>query len=119
MYGSAFDALARGVAAGRTRRGVIKGLGAAALGALGLAGAAPVGADACKADGKACKKDDQCCSGSCVGGTGSGSTAHSDGVCSGCTLCADGCCLAGAFCQDNQCCDAAGCVGPVQCSAIC
>jgi hypothetical protein len=37
MDGSRFDALARGLAQGRSRRSVLKGVGAATLGALGLA----------------------------------------------------------------------------------
>ena len=76
MDGHRFDRIARGLAAGRTRRGIVKGLGAAALGGLGLArpgGAAADGDPAgdCKAASKDCKKDAQCCAAPapCAGNT--------------------------------------------------
>jgi hypothetical protein len=95
-------------------------------------------AQACKANGKTCKKNDQCCSKNCVGGTGSGSTAHSAGVCqpaTGCggstTLCGTDCvdlttdpancgrcgnpCVSGA-CQNGECCTTGTC-GSLTCPA--
>ena len=83
-----FDNLARSLVrpASRRRLGILLG-GAAALLAGASTGEAKHGhdqtapADACKANGKSCKKNSQCCSSNCVGGTGRGSTAHSDGVC--------------------------------------
>jgi hypothetical protein len=68
-----FDALARGLANGdMSRSRALRLMGAALVGStlasLGIdkAGAAPPG---CKRDGKACKKNTQCCSGNCSGGT--------------------------------------------------
>jgi hypothetical protein len=37
--------------------------------------------DTCKREGKPCKKNSQCCTSNCAGGTGSGSTAGSTGIC--------------------------------------
>src|SRR5215208_379877 len=70
MDGHRFDRIARGLAAGRTRRGIVKGLGAAALGGLGLARPGGAGADnACKPAGKRCNQTAQCCAGLlCTGG---------------------------------------------------
>jgi hypothetical protein len=67
-----FDELARGLASGSISRGkALKLMGAAlvggTLGSLGMGGIAA--ADDCKRRGKACKKDRQCCSGNCSGGT--------------------------------------------------
>jgi hypothetical protein len=74
-----FDAFARTVSQARSRRQALRALaGAVAAGVLALSGEAS--AQDCKAEGKACKKDDQCCSGHCVGASG-GSTAHSEGQC--------------------------------------
>jgi len=69
---SSFDELARGLASGSISRGKALRLMGAALvgGTLGSLGIGEAGADppGCKRTGKACKKDDQCCSGACVGG---------------------------------------------------
>ena len=50
MDGDRFDALTRALGAGRSRRGVLKGLGAAALGAVGLARLDKAGAAASNAN---------------------------------------------------------------------
>src|SRR5262245_56375528 len=75
MDGQWFDVLAKNLAGLTTRRGVLKGLtGSAAGGLLALVGLGSAEADVCKPTGKECKKDGQCCSGSCVPPTHSQST---------------------------------------------
>jgi hypothetical protein len=105
--GSQFDRLAKGLAAGRSRRGVLRGLGAAALGALGLAGRGGAGAaDACKGTGKACSKNGQCCSGLCAPAPGKTSVAGGGAVC-----CAPGQvtnATTGACCTPKTCADFPG-----------
>jgi hypothetical protein len=83
MEGKRFDALARGLAARRSRRELAKALAAGtAGGVMALVGSSRVGADLCKEDTKVCKKDVQCCSGSCAPSpSGSISTAHSASIC--------------------------------------
>jgi len=68
---SSFDELTRGLASGTLSRGrALRLMGAAVVGgALASVGIGEAGADQCKRNGKACKKDTQCCSGACVGGT--------------------------------------------------
>jgi hypothetical protein len=67
-----FDELARGLASGSISRGKALRLMGAALvgGALASVGMREAAADpiGCKRNGKACKKDTQCCSGNCEGG---------------------------------------------------
>jgi hypothetical protein len=113
MDGASFDRMARELAAGRTRRNVIKGLGAAALGALGLAGAGRrAGADECKGTGKACSKGSQCCSGNCAPAPDKGSVAGSGSIC-----CAAGQGNCGGACADLTTitnCGACGTVCPTQ-----
>ena len=72
MEGQRFDQMAKAMANGATRRGVLRGLaGGAAAGALALRGAGRVAADDdCKPVGKKCKKDAQCCSRVCDRATG-------------------------------------------------
>src|SRR5215208_8392491 len=67
---SSFDELAIGLSSGSvSRRKALKLMGAALLGgALGSLGGVAA-ADDCKRAGKACKKNKQCCSGNCSGGT--------------------------------------------------
>lgn len=68
MDGQRFDDLARwAVKRGRSRRGVLRGLAGGALAALlGGAAVSPQGAAAkCLQPGKACKRDNQCCSDVC------------------------------------------------------
>ena len=83
MDGQRFDAMARAMAGGATRRRALRlaggGLAGALLAAAGLGGRAQ--ADTCKASGKACKKGGQCCSGNCAPVSGSRSTAHSASIC--------------------------------------
>lgn len=65
-----FDALARHLARGTSRR---RALGALAVGALGLFGGMlgeRAGAKACLREGKDCKRGSQCCSGRCQGKKG-------------------------------------------------
>ena len=74
MDGPRFDALAKSLSAAGPRRRLLAGLLGAALAApLGRAGA-----QACKRDGKPCKKHSQCCSGNCVGASGG---PANDGTC--------------------------------------
>lgn len=92
MDGDRFDALARAVGGGRSRRGLLKALGAAALGAAGLNR---------EAEAASCTKAGQAC----------GSTKPA--CCKG-TTCANGYCL--AVCTPN--CDGKTC-GPNGCGGSC
>jgi hypothetical protein len=62
-----FDELARGLASGEVSRGKALRLMGAALvgGTLASLGIGEAAADLCKRNGKACKKNSQCCSGIC------------------------------------------------------
>ena len=72
MDSAQFDGLVRRFGQSRSRRQTLRGLaGIAASGALALSGRA-VSAQDCKGNGKACKKNPQCCSGNCGLGTGQG-----------------------------------------------
>jgi hypothetical protein len=81
-----FDELASGLASGSiSRRKALRLMGAALVGGtLGSLGGVAA-ADDCKRNGKACKKNSQCCSGNCVNGTCSacpaGSVELSNGTC--------------------------------------
>jgi hypothetical protein len=97
-----FDDLARGLASGdMSRRRAIGLMGAALVeGALASLGIGEAAADQCKRNGKACKKDKQCCSGNCEGGTCAPACVPTDSQ--GCT--ADGeCCSGSALCIDGPC----------------
>jgi CXCXC repeat len=88
-----FDDLARGLADGSLTRGKALKLMSAAvvggtLGSLGLGGVA-VADEECKPTAKKCKKDKQCCSGACVGGT--------------CAACPSEQVLCGGSCVSNSC----------------
>jgi hypothetical protein len=116
-----FDDLARGLADGSITRGkAIRLMGAAlvggALGSLGIgeAGADPIG---CKRNGKACKKDTQCCSGNCEGGTCAAACVSDGGACFDNTDCCSDNCDSSGFCfpptggtinVSCQCADASG-----------
>ena len=78
-----FDRVARAVAAGRTRRAVVRTLaGGAAGGLLALLGRGEAGANACRGTGKTCKRGRQCCSGNCAPPpSGGGSTGGSKSIC--------------------------------------
>ena len=71
------DELARGLASGSISRGrALRLMGAALVGGtLASLGIGEAGADDCKRNGKRCKKNSQCCSGTCT----------SNGTCQGCT----------------------------------
>ena len=84
-----FDELASGLASGSISRGkALRLMGAAivggTLGGLGI-GEAAANPPGCKRNGKKCKKNTQCCSGICEGGTcsacPSGYTQLSNGTC--------------------------------------
>jgi hypothetical protein len=68
---SSFDELAVGLSSGTLSRGkALKLMGAALVGgALGSLGIREASADLCKPEGKACKKNSQCCSGFCFNNT--------------------------------------------------
>jgi hypothetical protein len=99
------DELARGLATGMmSRRRVLKVLGGSLAGGLlavfGVGGGVAA-ADECKRNGKKCKKNSQCCSGNCSGGTctacPSGRVLLSNGTCAlpcsgseGCPACGSG-----------------------------
>jgi hypothetical protein len=101
---SSFDHLTRGLASDTLSRGkALRLMGAAlvggvlgSLGGFGEAAAAPSG---CKRSGKACKTDNQCCSGSCANGTcaacPAGKVLLSNGTCAnpctGAQACAAAC----------------------------
>jgi hypothetical protein len=127
--GHSVDELARGLATGTmSRRQVLKVLGGTLAGGL-LAvlgvGSGVAAADECKRNGKACKKDSQCCSGICSSGTcaacrpNSGSCTANTQCCSG--NCANGTCAAacvanaGACTAGTQCCS--GCCKGGTCAA--
>jgi hypothetical protein len=79
MDDNRFDSLTRALGSGRSRRGVLKTLGAAALGAIGLttvgeAAAAPPASkpskpSKCYGDHSSCTNGKQCCSGTCTNRT--------------------------------------------------
>ena len=104
MNAECFDGIVRALAAHRSRRQALRALaGTAAAGVLTMGGRGASAQD-CKAEGKACKKDDQCCSGNCVGASGD-STAHSGGTCQASVACppdSTGCCATGR-CRDGAC----------------
>jgi hypothetical protein len=90
---SSFDELTRGLASGSISRGrALRLMGAALVGgtlaSLGVGGVA-VADNECKPTGKKCRKDKQCCSGACVGGT--------------CAACPSGQVLCGGSCVSNSC----------------
>jgi hypothetical protein len=63
LDGSRFDALTRSLSEPGTRRRVLAGI---AAGALGLAGLRPAGAVTCRTPGLTCRVDANCCSGLCA-----------------------------------------------------
>ena len=92
-----FDDLARGLADGSvTRSKALRLMGAAvvgsALGSVGIGGEASADPPGCKRNGKACKKNTQCCSGNCVNApTGT------------CVACPSGQVLCNGNCVSNSC----------------
>jgi hypothetical protein len=67
MDGRRFDELARGLA-GPSRRGLLRGFGAAAIGGVLARIGLQEAAAACKKYGRPCSSSTQCCSGTCTGG---------------------------------------------------
>ena len=120
---SSFDELAIGLASGSISRGrALRLMGAALVGgALGSLGMREATADQCKRNGKACKKDAQCCSGNCEGGScadappacgANGATCTADTqCCSG--ICESGSCrscrIASTCASDSECCTGGFC----------
>jgi len=101
-----FDELARGLASGSvSRRKALRLMGAALVGgtmaSLGLGGVAGADPPGCKRAGKRCKKDKQCCSGNCSGGTCAACAADR-------VLLTNGTCA--KFCEEHAEC-AASCLG--------
>ena len=94
-----FDELARGLASGDMSRGKALRLMGAALvgGALASVGSGEAAADDCKRNGKRCKKDSQCCSGNCEGGTCTAACGANGDSCTEGTDCCSG------FCQGEMC----------------
>lgn len=96
-----FDDLARGLADGTLTRGkAIRLMGAAVVGgALGSLGIREASADTpgCKRNGKACKKNTQCCSGKCSGGVCAPACGSNGESCATGTDCCSG------NCKDSVC----------------
>jgi hypothetical protein len=108
MDSERFDRLVRSFGQTRSRRQTLRGLAAiAASGALALSGRA-VSAQDCKGNGKACKKNSQCCSGNCGVGTGQGPLPGACApACPALPACTDTCpCPSGSgqVCQGQRCC---------------
>jgi hypothetical protein len=101
-----FDELTRGMASGSISRGkALKLMGAALVGgtlaSLGIGGIAAADEE-CKPEGKKCRKDEQCCSGTCskIGTSRFGT-------------CAAGCTSNGGTCSTStDCCSGLVCKGP-------
>jgi hypothetical protein len=101
---SFFDELARGLAEGSVTRGkALRLMGAALVGgtlaSLGIDGEAGADPPGCKRNGKACKKDTQCCSGNCSNGTCACKTYSSD--CNNNSECCSGYCNQFGICDQN------------------
>src|SRR5215218_6285749 len=95
---SFFDELARGLADGSVTRGrALRLMGAALVGgALASLGIGEAGADElCKPEGKKCRKDKQCCSGKCEGGTCAAACGSNGATCTEGTQCCSGNCKGG------------------------
>lgn len=95
-----FDELTRGLASGTLSRGrALRLMGAAVVGgALASLGIGEAAADQCKRNGKACKKNSQCCSGTCAGGTCAAACVSSGGSCG-----IDSDCCSGFLCDNGAC----------------
>jgi hypothetical protein len=105
-----FDELARGLASGTLSRGrALRLMGAALVGgtltSFGIGGVAAAD-DECKPTAKKCKKNKQCCSGNCSGGTCAACP-------SGQVLCNGSCVSTG--CSEGQVFDPASCACVTQC----
>ena len=106
-----FDELTRGLASGSISRGkALKLMGAALVGGtLASLGMREAGADQCKRNGKACKKDKQCCSGNC---DDSGTCADAPPTCGsiGATCTGNTDCCSELVCKGGMC--AESCIPP-------
>jgi hypothetical protein len=107
--GEHFDAIARLLAAGHTRRAALRaaagGLTGIALALLGRGAAAKPNPKPCRSEGRNCSKDDQCCSGYCRGQRGRQMCA----ACASDIVCGDTCCPDNAV---NGCTAQGGCLCP-------
>jgi hypothetical protein len=101
-----FDELAREMASGSISRGKsLKLMGAALLGGtLASLGMGEASAHVCQPDGNACKKDAQCCSGTCEGGQCAAAAAciPTNCHCTTSTECCSGHCSNGVCCPSGQ-----------------
>jgi hypothetical protein len=103
-----FDALARGMAAPRTRRDAIRGIGKAIAVAVGVGGpvvtsflSQPSNAATCRAGGTTCTLDAICCSGDCGEPDARGRRRCTCET--GKTSCGDQCCERGQMCHNGTC----------------
>jgi hypothetical protein len=103
MDGNRFDDLARLLAGGRTRRGVLRGFGlAAGLGAVGAVAPDGGAATTCRPGGAICRKPDECCSGTC--GPKDATGRERCACAAGTTPCGtSACCGAGQLCIAGTC----------------
>ena len=100
-----FDELTSGLASGSISRGKALRLMDAALvgGTLASLGIGEAGADnLCKPDGKKCRKNAQCCSGKCEGGTCAAACTSDGGTCSTSSDCCSGNCSNGFRCASGR-----------------
>jgi hypothetical protein len=103
MDGNRFDELTRALGSGRSRRGILKGLGASALAAAGVGRlAAPAAARRKRSVGNSCASNNDCASGLCV------QESRTRKIC----RCQSGtdCCVSDAECDDGNDCTADACV---------
>jgi hypothetical protein len=104
-----FDNLTRALARGTSRRQALKLLGGSlAGGLLSFLGVGDAAADDCKRNGKACKKNKQCCSGNCADGF----CAPLCPPCDACSTCSGGTCV--SRCGPGQ-----DCLGNGTCATPC
>jgi hypothetical protein len=107
---SSFDELARGLASGSISRGkALRLMGAALVGgtltSFGIGGVA-LADDRCKPTAKKCKKNKQCCSGNCSGGTCA--------ACPSAQVLCNGSCVS-TSCSEGQIFDPSSCACVAQC----
>lgn len=124
MDGSHFDALTRSLTEPGTRRRLVGGLVAGALGFVGVRGAS---ARACTGTGTVCRENADCCTGSCGPRDRTGRrrcACQADEQCPAGWVCGEGSCrdvcadrAAGAACATGKVCSGGGCVGNGVCTA--
>jgi hypothetical protein len=115
-----FDELVRSFGRPRSRRQTLRGLAGAAAGAFALGGR-EASADTCKRDGKACRKNSQCCSNTCVDASGRANAGTCRQSCVArtddfCTADRSTCCDPGYVCGDDECGNTSVCSGTVNAS---